>query len=696
MKKKILSAAVLGIAAVALTGCDKNNDQPTSDDLSRNVKINMSLCYKNLTPTNNQDSFKGPDGKTYVKGELLPVFQQLESDMNIDLVDVTESGDKSAAEKFEAALSRNFMSNGNQIHLINSSVTKIYEAGEAGNLVDLAQYLDHMPNFKAWLEENPAYEKMLKNADGQIYTTPYFDGEEEIEKMYLMNNDFVKKILDAETFTGSTTNKAKDAKYTAWKPEDTAKDVEMKVARLVDGKPTAVSITKKYSAFENGKNIITAQNELISAGKATGAELANQFRQYINAVYDGCGYTSKSDVFIGVDASYDANELIALMRVVRANSQELAGVTPENMIVMASREGKTNRLPDILRFAQIWGFRGLESRQGYLYFDANGELQDARGDKYDSNGKVVGSSINDALDLLNQLYNEGLIVENVDDGSSKWRQIGVTEGRYFVGYDYNQSSTVYDKTTLGDKSKTESFTAVLPPMVNWNDGDDSTFMYQFSESTRSMKSDGWCIPKAVENDKAALYRSLTIMDYFYSEEGNNLINFGPEAWRDGTITYKGQEYVKLSQYSLDGIAAEGNWTNWMRKYVGATLPVGHIRPMALEYQILSESGKKGIENLNNAYLAGTFVWASNSGEEGFKKLAPAIISIPAEFTDQITTNCKTYMDFYDTSKAVFISAVTKGFGADGVKTKEELNSQAQKFYDYYVQYYRKGYKGELA
>ena len=694
MKKKILSAAALGLAAVSLAGCEKDNTgslQP--NDPSKNVTMAISLCYKNQTMTSTQNSFTGPDGKTYVKGDLLPVYQQLEEDLNITINDVTETGSQSAAEKFEAAKQRDFKANGTQIALINSSVSKIYETGEAGNLVDLSQYLDYMPNFKKWLEENPAYEQMLRGSNGGIYTTPYFDGENELERMFLMNNDFVKKVLDDKVANDAAKSDI-TVHYNAWQAQDTAKDVEMNIARIVNGEPTATKITKKYSAFNNGQNIIDAQNALLSRPEgATGKELADQFVSYIETVYAGCGYTNYSDVFIGVDASYDANELIALMRVIRTNSQSLANVKPEEMVIMASREGKSNRLPDILRFAQIWGFRGLESRLGYIYFDANGNLQDARGDKFDENGNVIGSNINDALDLLNQLYNEGLIVKNVDDGSSKWRQQGVNAGTHFIGYDYNQSSTVFDQSTVST-SKTKEYTAVLPPMVNWNDGDDSTFMFQFSESIRSLKSDGWCIPKGVESDPELLVRALTVMDYFYSEEGNLLINYGPEEWRGEKFIYKGEEHYRLSDYSLNAIKEAGNWSNWMRDYVGCGLPVGHIRPMALEYQVLSTSGQKGIDNLNNAYLAGTFKWASNKGT-GFYKLAPSIISIPSEFTNIINKDCKTYMDFYDTSKAVFINAVTKGFGNNDVKTKEELNSQSQKFYDVFVKYYRMGYNGEL-
>ena len=91
--------------------------------------------------------------------------------------------------------------------MVSGTATKLTENGEAGNMVNIAEYLDKMPNFKAYLDANPIVRMSITgNTDtGAIYFSPYFDGVDDIERMPLMRTDWVEKLLNGEgEFTASS------------------------------------------------------------------------------------------------------------------------------------------------------------------------------------------------------------------------------------------------------------------------------------------------------------------------------------------------------------------------------------------------------------------------------------------------------------------------------------------------------------
>ena len=55
-----------------------------------------------------------------------------------------------------------------------------------------------MPNFKKFLDANPTIKSAI-SVSGHIYYTPYFDGYNTIERMFIMDSNIVKKILDEDT-----------------------------------------------------------------------------------------------------------------------------------------------------------------------------------------------------------------------------------------------------------------------------------------------------------------------------------------------------------------------------------------------------------------------------------------------------------------------------------------------------------------
>ena len=66
-----------------------------------------------------------------------------------------------------------------------------YGALRKGKILCGSQYLDALPNFKAYLEQNPIVRLSITGdtTTGAIYFSPYFDGVNDIERMPLMRVD---------------------------------------------------------------------------------------------------------------------------------------------------------------------------------------------------------------------------------------------------------------------------------------------------------------------------------------------------------------------------------------------------------------------------------------------------------------------------------------------------------------------------
>ena len=86
------------------------------------------------------------------------------------------------------------------------------------------------------------------------------------------------------------------------------------------------------------------------------------------------------------------------------------------------------------------------------------------------------------------------------------------------------------------------------------------------------------------------------------------MSYGPEAWIDGTIEYMGRTVPKLSAKALEELAtlAAVNYTNYYRRFLGGTLPIGYIKEQGMEYQTVHPKGQVGLDKLMKAMELGTF------------------------------------------------------------------------------------------
>lgn len=603
--KKLLSLALVLVMMLTLVACPGPGPGPGPDpdptfDLeyaegtvlrmaTGYQKTTQGISFKDASVFNGQDSMVLADGKEYRVGDLKPTWAELSDRLGIDFVDLW-TGAGSAEKEFKV-----WQEKLGEVDMVSGSVSILNENGVAGKLVNIAEYLDHMPNFKAYLDANPIVRLSITGdtETGAIYFSPYFDGVNDIERMPLMRTDWVEKLLNGEgDFTAAASNNLAAAEYEPYMPTSGKVTVD-----AVNKEGTAViQLTKDY---DKAGNIIKVMNDALAAGTVTGVEAVNMLRAYIDAAYNGYYGTNRADLFIGQNAAWDADELVALLRCVVANPQTLNGT--DTVQGLFSREDSSNqRKVDVFRFAgTLFGVRGLESRQDYLYVGNDGLLHDARQEE----ATYV------AIERMNDMVKEGLISSSFVNNQAESSTTMLEKDLGFMHYDYNQTQTIFNETKLQDGEK---YMAVMVPVARWNDGTGETYM-RFTESWRSVKTDGWAISLAgVGDDTDKLHAALAIIDYAYSKEGQILMSYGPDEFiaknADGSLkmfNFNGQEWPVISDATYKELwdRENGNYTNYARHYIGSTL--SFAKSQSFEYQCTHVVGKEGAGYISTAIGLGT-------------------------------------------------------------------------------------------
>lgn len=599
------------------------------------------------------------DGKTYHTGDLKPTWVEVQNKLGMVFEDKYQGN--GTADEFKY-----WKEQLDQVDMVSGTAALLSENGEAGSLVNIAEYLDMMPNFKAYLEANPIVTLSITGnvETGAIYFSPYFDGVNDIERMPLMRTDWAEKLLNGEgAFTAEATKELAPYVYTPYMP--TSGKVEIEV---VNAEGTAVEmIAKDYDA---AGNIIEKMN---AAGPMDGVAAVNMLREYIDTAYNGYYGTNRADLFIGQNAAWDADEMVALLRCVVANPQTLNGT--ESVQGMFSREDANNqRRVDIVHFAGVlFGVRGLESRQDYLYINGDNELVDAR-----SMPETFA-----AMERMNAMVKEGLISEAFVTGAAETSSTYLENDLGFMSYDYNQTQTILNNTKL-QVADGEKYMAIMVPVALWFDGtnEEGTFM-RFTESWRSVKTDGWGISKAgVGDDQNKLYAALKLIDFAFSEEGQILMSYGPDSFiktnEDGsyvTFSFNGKEMPVIADATFEELwsKASGNYTNYARQFLGSTL--SFAKSQAFEYQCTSVVGKEGAGYLSTAIGLGTIKHPLlELAENSWYTSVPTVLPTTKQDNDTLSgyTDLNTLFSGGKGGQNMLIDIIVGGYSAEGVSNAEEM------------------------
>ncbi|MDE7083380.1 MAG: hypothetical protein K2O89_06745 [Clostridia bacterium] len=559
-----------------------------------NVTLNLAVGHEKLI---NSTSFRElgdeitlPDNNTYTDGQLKPAWQTMSNELHIGFNDVWD-GTKTS-ENLSKILSSQTENRYSNVDIFTSDLSKVVDQAGSTSFLNLADYLDYMPHYAAFLNQNPVvYLSLLqdgmkttgdKAGEGKtLYVAPYFDGMDDIERYCLIRQDWTEKLLNSDTeTTGSTAfnvscqqyeSGTTNLRYNGVKVEPfMAGTGTMEVESANKTGTGKITIVKNYgnvltqiktdntpldTAYRaiagtaytgDSGNIVAIQNAALTVNPAaTGAQLLTLFRVYIDACYqvDGQKYyaaNERANLFNGYDACWDADDLVAMLRCILTNKSALGVKDGNDIGGITAREGNNNRTPDLLRLGgQLYGVRGTASANEYMYIDSNGDLHDARND----------DEFYEVSVRMNQLFQEGLILDctaSFDfNAKSSIAQSANTKSKKpvecFMEYDYSQTQTEYNFYMQGDMISgapayldtvgTFKFAAIATPVSKWDvDGDGNhTDVMRFTESWRTVKTSGLALNGALANNPEKLKAALQFIDYLYSEDGQIVSTYGPMA-----------------------------------------------------------------------------------------------------------------------------------------------------------------------
>lgn len=692
MKKKLLYSGVSALAVLALASCGservKDGSYKSGADAGTYALTDYSETV-NYSDLDNKDidiyinyegesgiTFRGTswfnsvDGKTYTQGSLLPTWARI---AELTKTNIREASGYTATSTDNAYVSiatagyKSEVESSRNIDLFYNSTDNLKKAGNSGTLVDLYEKIypngdsttketSLMPNLFAFLEANPSIKKSITVSGNHIYYTPYLDGDDDVQNTFIMDTEMVAKVLaegagDEGKTNGGTNPDANVVQTGAYTPFITTDDATVSVS---------VNGAKKNYALLAQENIIAQQNALLQNTEGcTGKELAEQLRDYIKQKYsalftDGT-YKNPEDLYISESAAYNTDELIALMRVIKANPGVVTGDPDAEVETFFPRGETSSSIENVYDLAQLWGVQGVDSENGNYYFAADGTL----------NALETTYASYDVLSYLSAIYSEGLILDRfyVSKATStstryydQFFKKSQNKGYGFMMYDDPSIITAANESETAD---TKGIRSVLPPRTYWSttvntaqqhlyDENGATIttnkqLVRYYESNRSLQTTSWSIPSVSDNVDAA----IRIMDFMYSDLGQLIQNYGPENyWKDSTVgaakvtneLVADESNAIISDYTrLEFASSQADFWSFMRGYVGATHGVGYVRLSGLNLQVTNTYGRVGLENIMKAIESDALIHAKvNAIDDENASKYTWTTSVPTDFQTSVT------------------------------------------------------------
>lgn len=602
--KKIAFAAVAvvmaGSMAMSMTACTPEETAEPAHEVNYNeyltymsdTTLRMNVGNQNSThpariafdTTELTAPVTLPDGNTYMAGDLKPAWAALEGVLDLHLQEAFTnlSGDNQITQNITDQTMDDY-------DIITASAAAMTQ--NTSYLINLTEHLDKMPNYKAFLDANPAiyYSLTSNTSNGAMYYAPYFDGLNDIEKYALAEKTWIETLLNANdtqlataTMTYARQAELKNSQSYAvdgtevtatsymgtegsWEVDTAVADSNTLVKAKVDydaahdaavnasSELGAAIVAAKGSAYtgESG-NIVDIMNDVINSteGEVTGGELTKILQEYIDVAYtlDGEAYENRADVFNSVSGAWDVDLLIATCRAAIASGNLLGADTDAKATLLygiSARQGTTQRRVDLTAFVgELYGIRGMESRYEYTYIDSNGEIQDAR-----QNAESF-----DAAARFGELAKEGVLYAgnaNID-AQRDFEDNNSGPSSLFM-HDYSQT-----QTTAGFSNDDFNVSPIVTPVSKWDTDDDGTHetIMRFTESWRSTKNTGFCISaQGVANDENKLNAALAFIDYLFSNDGQILMTYGPMS-TTGNTNPDGWWYATEASVSLSEVAEQ--------------------------------------------------------------------------------------------------------------------------------------------
>ncbi|MBS6643469.1 MAG: hypothetical protein KH366_07800 [Clostridiaceae bacterium] len=640
---------------------ETKGEEKSGPDLTDTVelKFNFALGNKSRTMTYNQESpLTLPDGTVVSAGMLKPMWSYVEKEMNSKFTDVTVQ-DIKATDMIQTESTSNFA--GANIFGGESIAERLMFYGTEGKFVNLSEKMEegYMPNFKAYLEANPAVKSAITAYDGSIYHVPYIAELNQFARTFNIRETWVTKLLDDES---AAYDKADfSVHYNGFYVGDNKRTGDN--GGTVTPKK-GVDVVKKTD-----QSIIEIQNGL---DVKNGETLTNALIQYIKDNYE---YDNPSELYLGEKAAYDIDEMIALMRCIKANPTLLTDGKAEAVWPLFVRQ--SNYREDLIRLSTYFGGIKAHGADSYLsrwYIDGDGKVQYTYSEE----------DIYNVLGYLSDMEAEGLIYsdcyELTDKTNFRSTLWGTDEGDApsygFMTYDWIASST--------SDSLNKDTVVILPPVAKVN----GVWQY-YIDNGRAIKPDGWAISVAGSTDEQ-IQRACAVMDYFFTEEGAVVQNYGlPMALEEGE-KYEGPDgiqYPKFTPWVVEtaGAVAKGDLSTFLRDWMGCLMPIGYQKEIGFEYQYTSERGFEGWALLQNSTT--NFATYAGEGIKGdnpnYYKMIPPVFSLTSRQKETVSDS--TSLDSPDIVEFMFnvVRYKTKGNAPSGTVV-------AQNYEEYLAEFEKRG------
>ena len=585
----IVSLAMAGALVFGFAGCgpdnpdtppDKTESQPRLDvstdadggisyaggtALSMNVGYNNNTPYGYITYQNNDALVTGEFtlfGSHYAAGQLKPAWAALQEELDVTFTD--NFTNLSSDAQINTAITDGVLSTYDVITGSTAAITTQANA-DPDLFLDLSMYLEYMPNYEAFLMDNPIIMLSLTNSTdtGAMYMAPYFDGNDDIEKYEIANMTWIEKLLDgtaagdSTTFTQQATAKQASTGTAASKRGDvldgTSASVESYMGQtgswwvettdvsaadlnedgtLKDGVDTSATTTVVVNydaalaaAKESGSalntaltaasvnvanltsgNIVDLQNAAINAtnGRVTGAQMLAILRAYIDVAYQTEDGAKFYDVRSDVFNGYNAAWDVDLLVALSRCVVTNTGLL-DTQTAMADIYAISGRQGTTQRFNDLLSLTGeLYGERGLTFRYEYAYL--------DSDNTVKDARLNEdtytALDRMNQLVEEGLVYTGTETGNGTISYYTANQIEALMIWDYVQTQTAnggyaaMGLTEIAAVGDDYNFAPILTPVSKYDDGTTDDEGYDYIDGRKVMRfTESW---RSVKNSGFAV------------------------------------------------------------------------------------------------------------------------------------------------------------------------------------------------
>jgi putative aldouronate transport system substrate-binding protein len=207
---------------------------------------------------------------------------------------------------------------------------------------------------------------------------------------------------------------------------------------------------------------------------------------------------------------------------------------------------------------------------------------------------------------------------------------------------------------------------------------------RFTESWRSVKTDGWGISVAgVAGNEDKLNAALSLIDYAYSPAGMITLTYGPDEFiktnADGsyvTFNFNGTQMPEIADVTYAELweKANGNYTNYARQYLGSTL--SFVKSQAFEFQCTTAAGREGAGYISNAIGLGTIKHPELAiTDDAWYTSVPTVLPTTKTDNDTLSGLQQLTNDFSsqkgDDKVNVLVDLIVNGLTLEGYASPEE-------------------------